>query len=199
MSLWDSLQPRLREKAVKSIRHSLKTEIMSRMAVEDKIPVAEPVPALELNPDLLAAFLAEPEPDEIDLGPRWRSAKATGSKEDGVASGNSMPRSNLNDNRGEDGGEDAAAEDEEAGVYLDGRDKGGMDVDRKDENGKDDNGKDENGKDQNGKDDNGKDENGKDENGKDENGKDENGKDEGGMDDDSDMANPRLSEVVCDK
>jgi hypothetical protein len=69
MSLWNGLHPGLREKAVKSIRHTLKSEILSNTTENESIPAMEPVPNLELDPDLLAAFLAEPEYDEMDLGP----------------------------------------------------------------------------------------------------------------------------------
>src|SRR3978361_2530450 len=68
MSLWDSLHPRLREKAVNSIRHPLKAEIVSKMTADELTPAVEPLPTLELYPALLEAFLAEPEPEEIDLG-----------------------------------------------------------------------------------------------------------------------------------
>jgi hypothetical protein len=68
MSLWNGLHPRLREKAVNSIRHTLKAEILSKMTADELTPAAEPVPTLELDPALLEAFLAEPEPEEIDLG-----------------------------------------------------------------------------------------------------------------------------------
>jgi hypothetical protein len=68
MSLWNSLHSRLREKAVNSIRHTLKAEILSKMTADDLTPAVEPVSTLELDPALLEAFLAEPEPEEIDLG-----------------------------------------------------------------------------------------------------------------------------------
>lgn len=69
MSLWSGLHPRLREKAVNSIRHTLKAEILSRATADESTPVVEPAPTLELDPDLLEAFLDEPDPEEIDLGP----------------------------------------------------------------------------------------------------------------------------------
>lgn len=69
MSLWNGLHRGLREKAVKSIRHTLKAEVLSKMTADEPRPAIEPLPTLELDPELLAAFLAEPEPEEIDLGP----------------------------------------------------------------------------------------------------------------------------------
>ena len=39
------------------------------MTEDESIPAIEPVPTLELDPELLATFLAEPELDEVDLGP----------------------------------------------------------------------------------------------------------------------------------
>jgi hypothetical protein len=68
MSLWIGLNPRLREKAGKSIRHTLKAEILSKSTADDATPAVEPTPTLELDPELLEAFLAEPEPEEINLG-----------------------------------------------------------------------------------------------------------------------------------
>jgi len=69
MSLWNGLPSRLREKAVKSIRHTLKAEILSGTTADESTPVVEPAPTLELDPDLLEAFYDESEPEEIDLGP----------------------------------------------------------------------------------------------------------------------------------
>jgi hypothetical protein len=69
MSLWNGLHPRLREKAVNSIRHTLKAEILFKMRADELPPAVEPLPTLELDPDLLEAFLAEPEPEEFFLGP----------------------------------------------------------------------------------------------------------------------------------
>jgi hypothetical protein len=68
ISLWNSLHRRLREKAVNSIRHTFKAEILSKMRGDELPPAVESVSTLQLDPYLLEAFLAEPE-EEIDLGP----------------------------------------------------------------------------------------------------------------------------------
>jgi len=67
--MWNSLHPGLREKAMNSIRHALKAEVLSKMSADQPRLAIEPLPTLEMDPELLAAFLAEPEPEEIDLGP----------------------------------------------------------------------------------------------------------------------------------
>ena len=54
---------------MKSIRHTLKAEILSGTTADEPTPVVEPAPTLELDPDLLEAFYDESEPEEIDLGP----------------------------------------------------------------------------------------------------------------------------------
>ena len=69
MTLWNGLPPAMRQKATKSIHNALKAEIKSNEPANDVIPVMDPAPVLELDPDLLAAFLAEPDPEEIDLRP----------------------------------------------------------------------------------------------------------------------------------
>jgi hypothetical protein len=69
MSLWNGIHPGLREKAARSIRHTLRTEIRSQMTADESIPAMEPVPSLEVDLDVVAAVLEEPEPDEVDLGP----------------------------------------------------------------------------------------------------------------------------------
>jgi hypothetical protein len=69
MSLWNGLHPGLQEKAARSIRYTLRAEIRTQIAADESIPAMEPVPSLELDPDLVAAFLEEPEPEEADLGP----------------------------------------------------------------------------------------------------------------------------------
>jgi len=67
--MWNSLHPGLREKAMNSIHHALKAEVPWKMSADQPRPAIEPLPTLEMDPELLAAFLAEPEPEEIDLGP----------------------------------------------------------------------------------------------------------------------------------
>jgi len=52
-----------------SIRHTLKAEVLSKISADKLRPAIEPLPTLEIDPELLAAFLAEPEPEEINLGP----------------------------------------------------------------------------------------------------------------------------------
>jgi len=52
-----------------SIRHALKAEVLSKMSADQQRPSIKPLPTLEMDSELLAAFLAELEPDEIDLGP----------------------------------------------------------------------------------------------------------------------------------
>jgi hypothetical protein len=68
MSLWNGLHPRLREKDVNSIRHTLKAEILSKMTADNLTPAVKLVSTLELDPALLEAFLDEPEPEELNLG-----------------------------------------------------------------------------------------------------------------------------------
>ena len=67
--MWNSLHLGLREKAMNSIRHTLKAEVLSKISADKLRPAIEPLPTLEIDPELLAAFLAEPEPEEINLGP----------------------------------------------------------------------------------------------------------------------------------
>ena len=69
MTLWNVLPLAMRQKAPKSIRNALKAEIKPNEPANNVIPVMDPAPVLELDPDLLAAFLAEPDPEEIDLRP----------------------------------------------------------------------------------------------------------------------------------
>jgi hypothetical protein len=121
MSLWNGIHPGLREKALKSIRHTLKTEILSHTTVDDTLPVVEPVPVPEMDPDVLAAFLAEPDPDEVNLAllaPRTRSTI----QEKGVVCESSVVRNNHNDDRGNDEDDNSAAEDED-GIDEDGIDE----------------------------------------------------------------------------
>lgn len=65
---WNGLHPELYEKTIKSIHHTFKTGILYHIMVEHALPVEDPASVLDLNPNLLAAFLAEPEHDEVDLG-----------------------------------------------------------------------------------------------------------------------------------
>jgi hypothetical protein len=113
MSLWNGLHPGLREKAVKSIRHTLKTAILSNTKEDESIPSMEPVPTLELDPDLLAAFLAEPEYDEVDLGPLVapRTSDRIPVENDIVGESN-----NDDDYCAPEDGDDGVAEDEDDGV-----------------------------------------------------------------------------------
>jgi len=67
--MWNSLHPGLREKAMNSIRYTLKAEVLSKMSADKPRLAIEPLPTLEMDPELLATFLAEPEPEEIDLRP----------------------------------------------------------------------------------------------------------------------------------
>ena len=67
MSMWNSLHPGLREKAMNSVRLTLKAEVLSIMSADELRPAIEPLPTQEMDPELLAAFLMEPEPEEIDL------------------------------------------------------------------------------------------------------------------------------------
>jgi hypothetical protein len=116
MSLWNGLHPGLREKAVKSIRHTLKTAILSNTKEDESIPSMEPVPTLELDPDLLAAFLAEPEYDEVDLGPLVapRTSDRIPVENDIVGESN-----NDDDYCAPEDGDDGVAEDEDDGVAED--------------------------------------------------------------------------------
>jgi len=52
-----------------SIHHALKDEVLLKMSADQPRPAIEHLPTLEMDPELLATFLAEPEPEEIDLGP----------------------------------------------------------------------------------------------------------------------------------
>jgi len=52
-----------------SIRHTQKAEVLSKISADEPRPAIEPLPMLEIDPELLAAFLAEFEPEKIDLGP----------------------------------------------------------------------------------------------------------------------------------
>jgi len=52
-----------------SIRHTLKAEVLLKMSADEPRSVIEPHPTLEIDPELLATFLTEPEPEEINLGP----------------------------------------------------------------------------------------------------------------------------------
>jgi len=52
-----------------TIRHTLKAEVLLKMSADEPRPAIEPLPTLEIDPELLAAFLMEPKPEEINLGP----------------------------------------------------------------------------------------------------------------------------------
>jgi len=52
-----------------SIRHTLKAEVLLKMSADEPRPVIEPHPMLEIDSELLATFLMEPEPEVINLGP----------------------------------------------------------------------------------------------------------------------------------
>jgi len=51
-----------------SILHTLKAEVLSKMPADNLRLAIETLPMLEMDHKLLAAFLAEPEPKDIDLG-----------------------------------------------------------------------------------------------------------------------------------
>jgi hypothetical protein len=134
MSLWNGLHPRLREKAVNSIRHTLKAEILSKMRADELPPAVEPLPTLELDPDLLEAFLAEPEPEEIDLGPLVAAPHRSDRirVENGIGNENEMDRTDgLGGSNGDDAYStaedelDGSAGDEDGGIVED-EDYGGV-------------------------------------------------------------------------
>jgi len=68
-SLWEDLPPGLQQKAASTIQHTLTAEIQSQTAANESIPPMDPAPSRLLDPDLLAAFLAEPVSPRVDLGP----------------------------------------------------------------------------------------------------------------------------------
>jgi len=50
-----------------SVHLTLKAEVLSIMSADELRPAIEPLPTQEMDPELLAAFHMEPEPEEIDL------------------------------------------------------------------------------------------------------------------------------------
>lgn len=87
MSLWEGLHPGVQEKVARLIHYTLNAEIRSEMAADESVPDIEPIPTQEADPDLLAALLAEPEPDVADLQPRVALPRRTIGGERGVERG----------------------------------------------------------------------------------------------------------------
>ena len=99
MSLWEDLPSGLQQKAASTIQHTLTTEIQSQTAADKLIPPMDPAPSQLLDPDLLAAFLAEPLPPRVDLGPlailqRRIVGGVSGSTNDQSACGRASKRGN---------------------------------------------------------------------------------------------------------
>jgi hypothetical protein len=102
MSLWEDLPPGLQQKATSTIQHTLTAEIQSRTAADESIPPMDPAPSRLLDPDLLAAFLAEPVPPRVNLGPsaipqRRIVGGVSGSINDESAGGRASKRGNDTD------------------------------------------------------------------------------------------------------
>jgi len=117
MCLWEDLPPALQQKAVSTIQHTLTAEIQSQTADDESIPPMDPAPSRLLDPDLLAAFLAEPVPLRVDLGPsaippRSIVAGVPGSTNDKSASGRASKWGNAAEE--EDAGGENADEDDAA-------------------------------------------------------------------------------------
>lgn len=130
MSLWEDLPPALQQKAASTIQHTLTAEILSQTAADESIPPMDPAPSRLLDPDLLAAFLAEPVPPRIDLGPsaippRSIVGGASGSTNDRSAGGRASKRGNESGE--EDAGGESADEDDAARDTSEDGDDGGDD------------------------------------------------------------------------
>jgi len=130
MSLWEDLPPGLEQKATSTIQHTLTAKIQSQMAADESIPPMDPAPSWLLDPNLLSAFLAEPVPPRVDLGPsaipqRRIVRGVSGSTNDESAGGQASKRGNDVDK--EDAGwenSDADEDDADRDTPEDGDDSG---------------------------------------------------------------------------
>jgi hypothetical protein len=140
MSLWEDLPPALQQKAASTIQHTVTAEIQSQTVADESIPLMDPAPSHLLDPDLWAAFLAEPVPPRVDLGPSTISPRrivggVPGSTNDESAGGRASKRGNDADE--EDASEENTDKDDAARNTPedvdhggdDGRDDGGDELD----------------------------------------------------------------------
>jgi hypothetical protein len=85
------------------------------MTVDESIPAMEPVPSLELDPDLVAAFLEEPEPEDADLGPLVTLPRRDIRVEHGIDDESAVVRAPKGGNNYDDYSATAEEEDGDAG------------------------------------------------------------------------------------